>query len=304
MKTPMQHSLIAYGVLLSLVVMLWLLLLGPAWSSYQTARMQKAELSSALAAQKDQLMSERKNQLEFKRQLDRLQQDGGLIFETHDAASHYLQEVAKSIFARHGLLVKRLSPEYHELSPDLFEIDLELGFQAPQGAVQRVLEDFSTLPVQLSVQLLSLRDMGLVNAQSVSVEGRLVIALLAVRPSIDPQRSSVPATTTSHLESKSTPKLQTTAHSVSLNKAPNYLKGLFNSEVRRSFSTPEASSYRVAAITRSSESVIAIIIDTRTGQSFRLQEQEFVHAWRVDSIDQTGVDLSAGASRARLELKQ
>ncbi len=86
--------------------------------------------------------------------------------------------------------------------------------------------------------------------------------------------------------------------------AVSHLLGLFDPQFRQRLIDPGPDQYRLAAITLSKNAQVAVIADLLTNTTYRLRVGEFLHDWRIESIEQDGVSLVRAEQTVMLKLPE
>lgn len=227
-------------------------------------------------------------------------ESGVLVYASKASdAGHQLQEQLKSVLQPHAVTISQLRPSNKTLAEDLSKSRLELSFQVSAESLKGLLVSLSESRPKLHVELISLRS--------------------NERYSIDAQNSRQ-ANNLNNLEvnlavamwyTNDTSFANTDALALSTDPAdaikvsnfqPNILSGLFDQNARSRFRSPSLKHYRLAAINISQSSRIAIIANSSDGKIRRLEPGDMLDAWRVESIDSSGLSLKIGDRRETLNL--
>ena len=299
MSKPLRHALAAYLALLITTWLLFVLLVLPIWADWQGVRQQAQQMQAALNARQQKVASAAEMNAGLEQKLVSLALLGEVIIASPEQATHHFQTAVKSVLQKHGGEAKRLTPSRREISSGLFEISLELTFHAEPETIQWMLEDLARSQSKAQIELLSLRKTvlstsygnGIANAV---LEGRLIVSTLSASAPALPRGIDVNA-----LQPITQDSQDGVLEAVI---GPNRLASLFDPSIRLKFIAPDIGDYRVAAITVTEQSRIAVIMDEASGKTFRLREGDFLHAWKVVKIDPAKVRLLAANKAGELKL--
>jgi hypothetical protein len=278
-----RQVLLAYTILFGVLCFFVVSIVRPLWSDFLTAQEYADGLKQDVVAFKKSLKAANIAQAELNHRLTSLALDGNISLANPDVTVHHFQMTVKSLLSQHGISLKQLVSTRNELTPDLFELSLELSFQASPQAIQSLLEDFTQVSSKARIGLFSLRNSVPDISGSTKLEGRLIVFTLSHGVS----QLALPEST-----DQSFPKRAN----------PYRLSTLFDPVARLRFNNPDTNYYRVAALTVSEQGRVAVLIDIASGNSIRVQEGDFLDAWRVDKIHTGRVLLSVGERSGELRL--
>lgn len=286
-----RQSLLAYLLLLGITVGFLSRVIQPGYSNWQAIQQQSDELRRAIDAHTATHAAVRVQNTQVQKALKAMVEQGELLAASPNQAAHSWQAAIKAMLRDAGVNLTALTPSQEQLGLEAAVLRLDLSFLTEAAALESLLAGFTQAPTKARIDLLSMR---VANSQTSSarvappmLEGRLVVSTLSANvyanASLAPDSRDIP------IPVKPT--------------RPNRLSGLFDPATRLKFLTPQVAHYRVAAITVTEQSRMAVVIDSLSERTYRVQVGDFIDAWRVQAIERDRIRVQAGDSLAEMRLQ-
>ncbi|MBL4672963.1 MAG: hypothetical protein JKX81_11945 [Arenicella sp.] len=296
-----RHVTLAYLLLLVTLGLLLKILALPAVANLSSQHKANRALQNEVLALQVQRQKAEQNNAAVRLEIKSMLESDVLVYAAKASdAGHRLQELLKSVLQRHSVTISQLRPTNEALAGGLSKSRLELSFQVSAESLQGLLVSLSESRSKLHIELISLRsnEKYLTSAQTsrqTNILNNLEVNL------------AVAMWYTNDISFANTDALALSTDSASAIKAskspqPNILAGLFDQNARSRFRSPSLKHYRLAAINIFQSSRIAIIANTSDGNIRRLEPGDMLDAWRVESIDSSGVSLKIGDRQETLNL--
>lgn len=295
--SSLRHTALAYLLLVAAFAVVTKLLIAPSYLDWQAKRTNSFALQHEVSAAEAELARVEHARRALVSQMSSLLSAKKLVYAEHaSAAGHRVQQITKSAFSAQGATISQLRPSDEMQSNGLSKSRLEISFSVASESLQPLLKALSKTVPSLHIDLVSLRSTpGLLDgaraAKPINLEGSMNVEMWYLDKSTINQGSLL-ASDINGLSQRSLNSTEQAQASIAVASEPNVLAGLFDQNTRLRFLAPSLDHYRLAAITVSQNSRIAVIANTLDGETRRLRQGELLDVWRIESIDSNRVSLS------------
>ncbi len=303
--SELRQSLFAYLLLATLLVVPVMAFLVPSIERLTDGRQSLEQAEQKLIGARSQAKEDSARLDSYPKELASLMRKGHLLYAASSSdATNRFQKVLKPILLKHQASLRQVRPSVEIIEQGLSKSSLELSLNMPLESFGGLLEELSQMQPRVQVDSASVRSLKSVsNSQDLELNLTLSIWFL--------DRSSYPATLAAqidqHYQSNSSAKEfhdsepDDTRSLTKVSSAVDYVSALFDRSVRLRLRSPNVDYYSVAAITVSPKGKLALIKIKGQPGTVRLTAGDMLDVWRVDAIDESGIELSFNQQRERLE---
>lgn len=238
-----------------------------------------------------------------------LLREGHLLFAASSSdATNRFQKRLKPILLKHQASLRQIRPSDEIIGQGLSKSSLELNLSIPLESFGGFLDELAQMKPHVQVDLANARSLNLV-ANSRDLELSLTLSIwFVIRDSypptlavqIDQQYQSILDAEKLQAEKLRNEESSEVTLAGKLASA-DYVPALFDRLVRKRLRSPNVEYYSVAAITVSPKGRLALIKIVGQPGTIRVTAGDILDVWKVDAIDESGIELSFDQQNERLE---
>ncbi len=301
----LRQSLFAYLLLATLLVVPVMAFLIPSIERLTDGRQNLEQAEQKLIDARSQAKEDSMRLDSYPKQLASLMREGHLLYAASSSdATNRFQKVLKPILLKHQASLRQVRPSVEVIEQGLSKSSLELSLYMPLESFGGLLEELSQMEPRVQVDSASVRSLKSVsNSQDLELNLTLSIWFLnrssypsALAAKIDRHYLSSLGAKELHAEGASDVSLPTKAR-----LSVDYVSALFDRSVRLRLRSPNVDYYSVAAITVSPKGKLALIKISGQPGTVRVTAGDLLDVWKVDVIDESGIELSFNQQRERLD---
>lgn len=268
MSNRLRHSILAYGLLATVLYCCWQLLFSPSISNLKSLSENNNSIQARLSSIKNPAAEQE------------LSNKTSALLLDHTAANEQLQTIVKTSISAANGEISQLLPNSKSVSDSLQLHNFDVRFKLTPSQLAEFFNNLSSNQHSISLDSINLRLNQMV--QPKTLEANATFSLLS-----------------GHLNEGG--DLINLKHQASSDLVMN---GLFNKAYRKKLKNPGIHHYQLKAAIVSSTTKVAIIFDNSINQTKRYKLNDKIDGWVVTQIKPTQVTLSKDGVEQQLQLKQ